>query len=185
MEKWKDIPGYEGKYQASGLGQIRSVPRKWVKSFRIKKQRLGNWRGSYYVVSLNCGSECVSVHRLVAMAFYGTPPDGRPEVNHIDGNKLNNLAINLEWVSSSENRLHAYRIGLHKKTKEKQKAAVTGLANERCRFTKKQVIDLFTRFHMGENRHKLAKEFGVSRRTIYNIGQGKSLSTVTANVLSK
>lgn len=53
------------------------------------------------------------VHRLLAQAFIPNP-DGRPQVNHIDGNKANNSLANLEWVTQSENQLHAYRAGLQR-----------------------------------------------------------------------
>lgn len=82
------------------------------------------------------------IHRLVALAFLGEPPDGKPQVNHIDGDKKHNAAINLEWVSALENTTHAIKVlgrrvgarGLAKMTPEdviraRQLKATTGLTN--------------------------------------------------------
>ena len=118
-ERWKDIPGYEGLYQASNYGQIRSVDNiqhvlwhgKIVekhKHGRLIKQ--GKHRGGYKVVWLSKHGtvKAHTVHRLIANTFIQNP-NNLPEVNHIDGNKENNKIDNLEWVNRTENLLHAYK----------------------------------------------------------------------------
>lgn len=113
-ELWKDIAGYEGLYQVSDLGRVRglerSVPSKWstlkVIPKTIKNQRVNRY--GYLRVSLSAlGKKShFSVHRLVCGAFIDNP-EGKPQVNHKDGNKKNNTISNLEWVDGSENIQHA------------------------------------------------------------------------------
>lgn len=118
-EQWKDIPGYEGLYQASNYGQIRSLDNIQHVMFRGKSViklkhgkiiKQGKHRGGYVLVwlSKNGSVRAHTVHRLVAETFLPNP-DELPEINHIDGNKKNNAITNLEWVSRSENLNHAYK----------------------------------------------------------------------------
>lgn len=117
-EKWVDIPGYEGWYQVSNLGNVRSVDREieqWsryghtivrkLKGKPIAKTDNGN---GYLIVGLTKNQVCENryVHRLVAEAFIENGND-LPEVNHIDYNKRNNSAENLEWVSRLDNVTHS------------------------------------------------------------------------------
>ena len=119
-EEWKDIQGFEGFYQVSNLGHIRSVDR-FVKKHNGKRLIKGkilspskSKRTGYYQIHLyKLG--CVyryNVHSLVAKAFI--PQNGKPYVNHKDGQKENNMADNLEWVTCTENHYHAVRIGANK-----------------------------------------------------------------------
>ncbi len=104
MKKWSQIP--DTHYSVSSEGDIRND-----KTGRMK-QLCVNTSG-YYSTELYQGGVPLRkrVHRLVAEAFIPNP-DGKPQVNHIDGNKLNNNVANLEWVSNSENMIHAYKTGL-------------------------------------------------------------------------
>jgi hypothetical protein len=119
-EKWKDIQGFEGFYQISNFGRIRSVDR-FVKSRhgqRVVKGKVlspsKNKRTGYYQIHLYKFGCCYryNVHSLVAKAF--VPLNGKPYVNHKDGQKENNRADNLEWVTNAENHYHAVRLGLNK-----------------------------------------------------------------------
>lgn len=116
-EMWKDIPGYEGLYQASSLGRIRSVTRMVNGRGDIPKPLNGkilkqNSSGRYNRIELGRG-HYESVHRIIAITFVPNP-NNYPEVNHIDGNKKNNSPNNLEWCNRSQNQIHAYRTGLQK-----------------------------------------------------------------------
>lgn len=107
-EEWKDIKGYEGCYQVSNTGKIKSF--KHDKNGRILSPKPN---GQYHQINLCKNGKCskIYIHRLVAIHFI-LNPENKSEVNHIDGNKINNKASNLEWVTSSENSLHALEIGL-------------------------------------------------------------------------
>lgn len=103
---WKDVKGYEGYYQVSDKGQVRRLYKD-----RYPKILKNRPSANYYTVSLskNCEKKTLAVHRLVAEAFLERPK-GTTEVNHKDGNKLNNKAENLEWVTQKENALHASKV---------------------------------------------------------------------------
>ena len=107
MEKWRDIPGYEGFYQVSDLGNVRSI--------RFNKIRnMKSWDSHGYravELCMNNNRYTVGIHRLVALTFIPNP-ENKPEVNHKDRNKSNNNVENLEWVTQSENVAHAYRHGV-------------------------------------------------------------------------
>ena len=112
-EIWKDISGYEGLYQVSNLGRVKSLGNK--SNHRepiILKQALVL---GYKCVRLTKDGvyKMYKVHRLVANAFI-LNKGNKNQVNHIDGNKRNNCFYNLEWVTSSENLKHAFKIGLKK-----------------------------------------------------------------------
>lgn len=109
-EIWKDIEGYEGLYQISSFGRVKSL--KFNKEHIMTTQI--NKTSGYYYIGLRkpkAKKNFKSVHRLVAEAFIPNP-DRKPEVNHIDGNKDNCRIENLEWLTRSENEHHAYNTGL-------------------------------------------------------------------------
>ena len=123
-EIWKDIPHYEGIYQASNLGRIRTCNGKttYTKRHGVRhwKSRILKTRGEHYQtgyrVSLwkNGKSKDYLVARLVAITFLG---ESDLTVNHIDGNRFNNNIENLEWVSLRENIQKGFEIGLYPQKK--------------------------------------------------------------------
>lgn len=103
LEKWKNIMGYEGIYQVSSLGRIKSTKGKE----KILKPRI--FKRGYLGVALrkNGTTKQYYIHRLVAETFIANK-DNLPQVNHINGLKCDNNIKNLEWISSSNNMKHAY-----------------------------------------------------------------------------
>lgn len=112
-EIWKDIVGYEGLYQVSNLGRVKSLEKMAGRSNRKEKILTQRKIRGYFIAHLgSCNKfKNVAVHRLVSIAFIPNP-ENKPCVNHIDGNKENNHVENLEWCTRSENDLHAFRTGL-------------------------------------------------------------------------
>lgn len=118
-EIWMPIPKYEGLYEASNLGRVKSVDKRvWGgKAFYFKKgeiKRQNKTRHGYSTVALykNNFGQTKTVHRLVARAFGIVKNESGLDINHIDGNKKNNSLSNLEACTRSENCLHAFRIGI-------------------------------------------------------------------------
>lgn len=125
MENWKDVKGYEGIYQVSDAGNIRTVDGKATTRTLNGVEQERHWRGrmlkqktdkgGYKRVSLwrRKTHKDFLVHRLVCDAFH-LNPELKPDVNHIDGNPSNNRADNLEWATPRENLMHAYRHRLNR-----------------------------------------------------------------------
>ena len=132
-EHWKPIIGFEGLYEISNLGRVKSLSR-YVKSKANSKMKIperilktGKNKCGYALVVLmkNNKRHNKLVHRLVAEAFINNP-ENYAVVNHIDGNKQNNNVSNLEWCSTSYNVKHAYLTGLNKKIKAVIQLDLTG-----------------------------------------------------------
>lgn len=140
MEIWKDIPNYEGLYQVSNLGRIKSLYN--YRKYNILTPRI---KRGYYTIGLrkNGKRKWHLVHRIVASAFIMNV-DNKPQVNHIDENKLNNRVDNLEWCTASYNNNYGTRqdrvSNTNKLRKEVYKYDLNGNLIEKYRSVKDAAI---------------------------------------------
>lgn len=160
-EVWLPVREFEGLYEVSNLGNIRSCD-KTTRDGRFWKGRgIGKHdAGSGYlqaILSVDGKYHRRYCHRLVAEAFVPNV-EGKLEVNHKDGNKHNNIASNLEWVSKSENALHRSRVLKKKGGKIHQ-------------FTSEEILAIRTD---PRSNRAIADEFNVTPHTIYQIKRGKT-----------
>lgn len=155
-EVWKDIEGYEGRYQVSNLGRVKRVI-----TGRILKS--GKNRGGYLYVNLckNGKYKTHKIHRQVAQAFIPNP-ENKPEINHIDEDKSNNVISNLEWSTRKENVNH-------------------GTRNERS--SRKQSISIIAiNLKTGESRkfygtNECARQLGLNQSSITSVLKGRNKQT--------
>lgn len=115
-EIWKPVVGYEGLYEVSNLGKVKSLPRKYFNRNRYtKEQILSTWVDAYgykrVKLTNKTDGKSTKIHRILCEAFLPNP-ENKPYINHKDGNKLNNSLENLEWCTPAENIQHAYDSGL-------------------------------------------------------------------------
>lgn len=138
MENWKDIDGYGGKYQVSDHGKVRSLSA-WSKGKELKGGLTkGNPHQYRYVLLVGKGRKDIKtkyIHRLVAEAFIENPNDYE-EVNHKDGNTLNNFADNLEWCTHKQNMEHASKMGVLSKGQDNRKGRKNPRSKAVLQFTK-------------------------------------------------
>lgn len=168
-EIWRDVVGYEGKYQVSSMGRVKSLSRardcghKQPVPERILKLC---WAGTsaYLSVSLHKSgkSQMFRVHRLMAKVFLPNP-EGKLEVNHKDADRRNNKLSNLEWATRIENAHHAMNLGLYP----------TGNRNGNGKLTDKQEEQIRERLAKGETGKTIAPDFGVSPTLINQINRGE------------
>lgn len=163
QEIWKDIKGYEGRYQISNLGNVKSLSRKTEfsdgKPPRYEKEKLltpAKHHKGYVKAQLrkNNNTKAFFIHRLVAQAFIPNP-EGKATVNHKDGNKVNNTVVNLEWLSNQENMKHAYATGIrdNSKVNEMRKRPVAQYSKDgqlvRTYESVKEAVELNPTFRQG------------------------------------
>ena len=158
-ETWKDIKGYEGLYQISNLGRVWSI-----KSQKCLKPQIKCEYENVNLYSKNGKMKTERVHRLVALMFCNKA-EGCTVVNHIDGNKRNNRAENLEWVTVSENTKHAYNNNLGHMKETQLKAARMGAAKSIYTISVYKDGDCVGVFY---GKEKAAQALGINAKTIYN-----------------
>lgn len=162
MEHWKWVKGYEGKYEVSDLGRIRSYVT--GKARYLSAKRLT--RDGYIHVSLrkNHKGREFRLNRLVAETFIGEPPKGKDTVNHINGIKTDNRAVNLEWTSMSDQMYHAYSHKLKKPRRSKRKTVDEFTPEE-----KEYIRKSYKPYKPGHSIHYFALKYNVHHTVIEEI----------------
>ena len=156
-EKWKPIQGTDDIYWVSNRGRIKSIDRMVhhntsTSGLQFRQgQIIKTTIGSIGYPVFNMLGKQYYVHRIVATHFIENP-DKKQYVNHKDGDKSNNITYNLEWVTSSENLKHSYRMGLHS-----------------SKITEKQRREIINRRASGETYQTIADDYGVSKQRIFQI----------------
>lgn len=174
-EKWKPVPGFEKYYEVSNKGRIRSLDRRdsqgrLIKG-RIRKLRTGRY--GYLHTSFHIDGEdfYFTVHRVVALAFIPCPGDpDNFEINHLDGDKTNNEASNLEWCTHAENMGHAAKngflatVGSPKEHMARIRELLPkGSEHPRAKLDEEKVYEARCRYSEGDvKQSELASEYGVS-----------------------
>ena len=174
-EVWKPLPGYEGSYEVSSHGRVRSLDRlcrgKDGRNELHRGKVLKPWvqkRGGYLAVSIRDGTATKrrTVHTLVAETFFGPRPKGM-DVMHLDGNRSNNALENLKYGTRKENLNQTYEYG------GKQAGG---------KLSKADVLDIKRRLRAGEHPINLAKEFGVHSAAVYHIRNGTTFACLQEEV---
>lgn len=174
-EVWLDIKGFEGYYQVSNFGNVKSLDRfEYYQredsssiSKRFRKGRLLTPkidRYGYQVVhlrKLGIVNIHTTIHRLVAEAFIDNP-EIKPTVNHKDCNKINNNVENLEWATHSENTKHAFDNGLLKVTPVNS----FGEKNVAFKMYPEVISEMFRLLDSGFSKKQVASKLGISERTV-------------------
>lgn len=172
QENWVDIHGYEGCYQVSDLGRVKSLKRMVVHNGIISylpERILSPWSGTtsaYWCIRLYRDGirKKFSIHRLVAEHFLQTW-DRHLEVNHKDGNRFNNTAMNLEMCSHQDNMRHAIVQGLKNDYGEN---------NVHAKLTNAQATEIREKYGQGGiTQAALGVQYGVSRQTVSMIVRKK------------
>ena len=166
-ELWADIEDFAAHYQISTFGRVKSFCKGKEKILRLFVDTDGYLYASLFKNGKHTKRK---IHRLVAKAFIANPED-KPQINHRDGNKMNNHVSNLEWSTSLENNRHAVQIGLMKSGADCRDAKLTNEQVAWCR-----------RVHISGDRefgtNALARKLGVSRSAIYLLLKGKTYKSV-------
>ena len=162
-EIWRDVVGYKYLYQVSNFGRVKSFQRR---NTRVIKPSVDS--GGYMKVALSRDGKTKNhnVHILVARAFVSNL-DNKPEVNHKNGDKWNNHFENLEWVTDSEHKQHAYRTGL--------RTEAQGEAHRLAKLTNSEAAycrDVYKPRDKDFGASALARKFGVCRQAIQHILKG-------------
>lgn len=183
-EEWR-VCG--GSYEVSNYGRVRSIDREVIYNSSVRKPAAHKYKGkllkpckdSYGYLVVRVDKKIQKVHRLVATAFIPNP-NNKPQINHIDGDKTNNRADNLEWCTSSENIIHAYKNGMKEKSR-KQARELADKNRKQVGMRKRVCIDQFTMSGEYVKTYPAifiaAKDNGISSTEIIRVAQGKKKQT--------
>jgi len=170
-EVWKDIKGYEGYYQISSLGNVKSLRRTDIRGNRVPEKVIKpNLKNTGYIDVNLCkdrDKKTYRVHRLVANAFLKNPSN-KPQVNHKNGKKTDNRIENLEWCTGSENTTHSF--------KNKLQPLPLGIKNSQSKLSESDVLEIKQLLLKKMKQKEIAELFRISVPTISNIKRNKNWS---------
>ena len=172
MKTWKPVTGYESEYLVSDKGDIKRIKSsRGAVVGRLLKPYL-NSNGYFYITLSKSGTQNdFLLHKIVATAFFG---ESELQINHKNGNKKDNSVDNLEYVTPSENLLHATRT-LHKRS---------GANHWNSRLKESDVLQILSLRKSGLTHEQIAKAFSVSRTTISEILLGKKWQHLSVPLIS-
>lgn len=190
-EIWRDVVGWEGLYQVNKKGQVKSLDRTvyrsdgTIQNFKGRMMKLFKNSSGYVLVRLsdstNGKRSCERCHRLVASAFIDNHLN-KPEVNHIDGVKSNNMVENLEWVTPKENRKHAWDMGLRNRS---HLPIRKGSDHCMAKLNYNAVSDMIELRKEGYSYQKIADKYKVSKKTAMDAIKGKNWKSISYSEIPK
>jgi len=157
-EIWKDIPNYEGVYQVSNIGRVKSLKSGEEKLLKPQKHRDGYMQVGLYKEGVG---KLFKVHRLVMLAFVS---ESDLQVNHINGIKTDNHLENLEYCTGSQNIKHAFNTGLH--------VPIKGEKHGRSKLTR-ACVERIKYGHQGMTQKEIAKIYGITQTQVSRIRLGR------------
>jgi len=153
IETWKDIENYEGSYQVSNLGRIKSFMKKEP---QILKEATSIEGYKFITLTKNLKHKSLGIHRLIAIHFIPNP-NSKPEINHINCNPSDNRIENLEWCTPKENKQHSVRMG----------RVPNGVTHYLSKLNEEQVVEIRGLYANGNITMKeIAKKYNVSNCAI-------------------
>ena len=160
-EEWRPIPGWEGRYEVSTLGRVRSLPRTYRATFglvttKIRVLRPSEEKNGYRSIHLNPGNVRKSIHSVVAEAFYGPRPPGH-DILHLNGNRADNRLENLRYGTRSENHRDCYNYGSRQGP---------------GKLYREQVFEIRKLLAQGVMQKEIAAKYGVNPSAIRDIKSG-------------
>lgn len=166
MEEWKDIAGFEGLYQVSNIGNVRSLNYNNIQGHVHEIQKCKD-RGKYHIVVLYKNGKGYNrkVHRMVLEAFVGPCPEGMVTC-HNNGIRTDNRVENLRWDTQAANLLDKIKHGKHQ----------NGEQNPIAIFTDEQVLEIRRRILIVQSAATVANEYGVSRPSLFRAATGQTYS---------
>lgn len=173
-EKWKPIPGYEGRYKASSAGRIKGTVNRCNKNCPHVLKQYTHPTG-YLLVPLTVAQRTrwYRVHKLIMLTHEGIRPSGL-QINHINGDKADNRFENLEYCTAKENTNHAHRLGLKKNFLVPPEKRARGVRNKSSKLTEDQVRTIKAQLASGQRPCDIARHYHVSSATILDIRAGRS-----------
>lgn len=164
IEIWKDVIDFEGTYQVSNFGRVKRIIDSRGNSRETIMYRFIDVIGypKVLLTTKETGKrKAYTVHRLLAKAFI-LNPENKPQINHKDSNRANCHIDNLEWVTNSENQLHAFKAGTQ--------VVLKGQDNGAAKLTEEQAIEIF---NSPASKYSLAKKYSITRRIVRLIKEKK------------